>query len=70
MPKKKDLTGQVFGRLTVIEEALPYRQSKRTVRTKWKCQCKCGEIVEVQTSNLTKKNSNTKSCGCLLKERP
>lgn len=34
MPKKKDLTGQVFGRLTVIEEALPYRQSKRTVRTK------------------------------------
>lgn len=70
MSKKKDLTGQKFGRLTVLEEAPAHQQSKRTRRTKWKCQCDCGNIVEVQTSNLTRANNSTRSCGCLLKERP
>lgn len=64
MPKKKDLTGQKFGHLTVLKEALPHKQSKRTVKTKWECQCKCGKIVEIQTSNLTRSYGNTTSCGC------
>lgn len=70
MPKKVDLTGQVFGYLTVVKEAPAHRQSERTIKIKWECQCKCGKIVEVQAGNLTKTKNATKSCGCLLKERP
>lgn len=55
----KNLTGKVFGRLTVIEigEGRP---------VKWLCQCACGNIVTPQASNLC--SSATTSCGCLHKE--
>ena len=55
---KEDLTGQTFGYLTALQY-LP--------GGKYKCQCKCGNIVEVLTYNL--KNGNTKSCGCYQKEQ-
>ena len=55
---KLDLVGQIFGYLTVLEPAPPDKQ---------KCQCKCGNIVFVETNNLT--SGNTKSCGCYQKER-
>lgn len=58
MGKIKDLTGQKFGRLTVIE----YVGNK-----KWKCKCDCGNIVEVKSKSLC--SGNTKSCGCYRKER-
>lgn len=55
---RTDLTGQHFGRLTVIE----------FVKNQgWKCQCDCGNIIYVEGSNL--KNGNTKSCGCLQRDR-
>lgn len=57
-PPKNDLTNKKFGRLTVIEWL---------GNSKWKCKCECGNIVNVETSNLN--NGNTKSCGCLQKER-
>lgn len=66
---KLDLTGQRFGRLTVIKEAEPmvYREAsgrKRTLR-RWWCRCDCGNnIVAIQT-NLH--SGKTKSCGCLRK---
>ena len=41
MSKMIDLTGQRFGRLTVIERAGKASNGKAT----WKCQCDCGEIV-------------------------
>ena len=56
---KKDLIGQRFGRLTVIENL--YSQGKK------KCLCDCGNIIDVVTTNLT--NGNTKSCGCYQKEQ-
>ena len=56
--KKLDLVGQRFGRLTVLEAMPPESQ---------KCMCDCGNILNVRTSNLT--NGNTKSCGCLQKDR-
>lgn len=34
---------------------------------KWRCQCECGNEVLVQTYNL--KSGNTKSCGCLQKDK-
>lgn len=60
-PKVVDLTGQVFGRLTVLE----LDHVKRSTRN-WKCQCSCGNITVVRESNLL--HEITKSCGCLKKE--
>lgn len=56
---KKDLVGQTFGLLTVIEE-LPERKNNCVV---WLCQCKCGNIIKVATNSLT--SGNTSSCGCI-----
>lgn len=55
----KDLTGQKFGKLTVIE----YIEYPSPKRNSWKCECECGNITEVDTYNLNDKR--TKSCGCL-----
>ena len=30
----------------------------------WECQCDCGNITFVSTSNLTRPNEATISCGC------
>lgn len=69
----EDLTGQKFGRLTVIEEGKYDRMTGQITNRKWDlnirywvCQCDCGNIVEVPYTNL--KNGNTRSCGCLLSE--
>lgn len=55
----KDLTGQRFGKLTVIKLAEDY---KRCSGVKWICQCDCGNIVSVYSSNLNR--LHTTSCGC------
>lgn len=57
-----DLTGQKFGRLTVIR-LLKERQYNKKV---YKCKCDCGKYTNVIGSSLT--SGKTKSCGCLLKE--
>lgn len=57
--RKKDLTGQRFGRLVVLEDT-DERQCGAIV---WKCQCDCGNIVNVATGNL--QTGHTQSCGCL-----
>lgn len=54
-----DLTGQTFGKLTVLERA-PTRGKSLSAR--WICRCKCGNFSEVQATNL--KSGRTKSCGC------
>ena len=61
MPKIKDLTGQVFTRLTVLGLS-PW--SKPPVR--YVCRCSCGAITTVVGRNLVR--GFTKSCGCLLAE--
>ncbi len=57
-----DLTGQRFGRLTVIRRG----SSVRPGQTCWWCGCDCGEVALVRGRNL--RNGDTKSCGCLRKE--
>lgn len=57
----EDLTGQVFGRLTVIEKA-----PNINGRTAWICQCSCGNTKIVISRYL--KSGNVHSCGCLKKE--
>ena len=62
----KHLTGQKFGRLTVIGEAPNKGKYKM-----WECLCECGNTTEVKTSHLNHNFSgtnSTKSCGCLVKE--
>lgn len=63
MGKFIDLTGQRFGRLVVLERASngSYQQ------TRWLCQCDCGNKCIVQAGAL--KSGNSKSCGCLHRDR-
>lgn len=54
----QDLTGKVFGLLTVIERAnnIIHRNAF------WRCRCQCGNIVFVSGTNL--RQSYTTDCGC------
>jgi len=55
----KDLKGRVFGRMTVLERS----ESSSNGKTKWLCQCECGNQHAVLAAGLL--NGTTKSCGCL-----
>ena len=55
--KKLDLTGQKFGRLTVLAPAANVGS-----RTAWLCRCDCGKKTVVRTYHL--RSGHTKSCGC------
>ena len=59
MPKKIEMTGRKFGRLTVLREA-----SKRiSNRVTWECLCDCGNIK--MATALSLRNGHTQSYGCL-----
>jgi hypothetical protein len=57
-----ELTGQVFGRLKVLENAGVDKEKKLL----WKCECVCGNSLVVVGGSL--RSGLTKSCGCLRKE--
>ena len=63
MGKFNDLTGQKFGRLTVV--SLSPERTKRG-KTQWLCRCDCGEEKNTDTNSL--KSGHTSSCGCATKE--
>lgn len=65
---KKDLTGQRFGRWTVIEQADDFVDNNGKHVTMWKCQCSCskGTVKIIRGYNLT--NGHSTSCGCLANE--
>lgn len=61
--KAIDLTGEVYGELQVIERA-----GKKGSHAAWKCLCHhCGAFTIVSSSDL--RTGNTKSCGCVRKEK-
>ena len=64
--KVKDLTGQRFGKLKVVE----YTGRTTTVGKNaiWLCKCDCGKLIEVRGTNLTNKKRPQKSCGCATAE--
>ena len=65
--KFKDLTGRVYGRLTVIRFDTWYIRPKSNIRSpKWWCKCSCGIEKSISGSSLT--SMATKSCGCIVKE--
>ena len=63
MSTVKDLTGQRFGRLTVIGREGATAQRLAT----WRCRCDCGNECVVSRTCLIQ--SRTRSCGCLNIER-
>jgi hypothetical protein len=60
--KRLDLTGQRYGRFTVLSFAGIDKHSSTT----WQCQCDCGAIRTVVGSKL--RSGRAKSCGCLSVE--
>lgn len=52
-----DITGQTFGKLTVLR--FDQRKNKQSY---WMCQCECGTVVSVYGENL--KRGMSRSCGC------
>lgn len=59
MGKRKNISGQRFGKLLAIE---PVRNDGR--RYFWRFKCDCGNECESLLSNVT--TGNKKSCGCLV----
>ena len=60
----KDIRGQKFGRLTVIDTTDQRTPNGNMV---WQCLCDCGKFFLVDSSRL--RTGNTKSCGCLHPDR-
>ena len=58
MIERRDLTNQVFGRLTVVGRA----ENGSRGQTRWLCRCACGRSVEVLANSLL--SDHTRSCGC------
>jgi hypothetical protein len=56
MGKAKNLTGQKFGKLTVIRDI-----GRLHGGVLWECVCECGRIANVRASNL--KSGDSKTCG-------
>ena len=63
----KDLTGQRFGRLTVIERADDYIEPSGKHFVVWRCLCDCGNYKTVRGKHL--KRGAIRSCGCLHSEQ-
>lgn len=60
MTAAKNLSGSVFGRLTVL------RIEPSRKRRSWVCQCTCGNRCVVAQSELSQ--GDTRSCGCIRTE--
>lgn len=54
-----DITGQRFGRLTVLGRAPGLLKHHRS----WECRCDCGQIITHRLNRLL--TGHSKSCGCL-----
>jgi len=59
----EDLTGQTFGRLTVVEPAQRSVTPKGRELFRWICSCSCGETFNVLHDSL--KAGKALSCGCV-----
>lgn len=65
MAKRKDVTGQRFGRLVAVK-CLGTTWEGGRPRFRYKCRCDCGNFIDVERSSLV--HENTRSCGCLREE--
>jgi hypothetical protein len=64
MPRwNTNLSGDVFGRLLVLERA----ENSKSNKVRWKCRCICGKETIVQSNHLT--SGGVQSCGCYKREK-
>ena len=63
---KRLLPGQVFGRLTVLEETPAPTEYTEYKGLWYRCRCQCGNETVVRRSSLV--SGATRSCGCLRRE--
>jgi hypothetical protein len=72
MGKIIDITGQKFGRLTVIKfsHMIGHRNKKHRCgkRSVWLCLCECGNEILLRKDAFAYQYSRVKSCGCWHKE--
>lgn len=61
-----DLTGQRFGKLTVLERAEDRVTKSGKKLVAWLCKCDCGKKCVIKSTNL--KSGNTRSCGCIARK--
>ena len=66
---KDDLTGYVFGRLTVLEQTDDYVALNGKHYARWLCECSCEEHTKVKVSGTHLRKKLTLSCGCIRKEK-
>jgi hypothetical protein len=64
MAALKDLTGLIFGRLTVIRRA--DRDTRN--RIQWLCQCSCLARTRMIVCGDNLRSHSVRSCGCLCRE--
>ncbi len=64
MGKIVDLTGQKFGRLTVVK----FYSLNKNKKSLWECKCDCGSSKTIIVTNSNLRNWKNPSCGCLAKE--
>ena len=57
-----DLTGQRFGRLTVLRQ----ENGRKRGAVLWTCKCDCGNVISAPSGNL--RAGRKRSCGCLVSE--
>lgn len=55
-----ELTGKVFGELTVLRRL----STTRGGSVLWECKCSCGNTYEASSRHLNRKENNVRSCGC------
>lgn len=61
-PRFKDITGQKFGRWTVLGFTARRERGSLPSQARWLCRCECGAEREVPGPNL--RNGSSTSCGC------
>ena len=62
--RKPLVNGEKFGRLTIVAKQAGKSADGRTL---YLCKCECGNTLLVPANRL--KNGNTKSCGCLKRDK-
>lgn len=65
---KEDLTGQMFGRWLVLEQAEDHIDKNGNHHAMWHCKCSCENKTEKNVLQSNLKNGTSQSCGCLHNE--
>ena len=66
MGKLIDLTGQRFGKLTVLRKGISVRHPSGGISATWICRCECGKELSIISRSLLTGRST--SCGCIRSE--